>query len=191
MVVGGMTQYLAKVQGMPTEVERKLERRIRKFLWAEKTSVTINKETIYAPADAGRRNLLDIVARNEAITITWLKSYLSFGDDRPLWAFVADELYARNIRGEDDFVEEGMRRNMYLQSWRTNTRNGKLPKDLLEMDKMALKHGVSMDGLAISRDIQRDMPVWYHRKSRASRRIFSPDTLVNSCLQKNHKVITV
>ena len=37
MVVGGMTQYLTKVQGRPAEIERKLEKRIRNFLWAEKT----------------------------------------------------------------------------------------------------------------------------------------------------------
>ncbi|KIK67642.1 hypothetical protein GYMLUDRAFT_125761, partial [Collybiopsis luxurians FD-317 M1] len=33
MVVGGMTQYLTKVQGMPRAVEDRLEKRIRKFLW--------------------------------------------------------------------------------------------------------------------------------------------------------------
>ncbi|KAJ7138535.1 hypothetical protein C8R43DRAFT_893230, partial [Mycena crocata] len=33
MVVGGMTQYLATVQGMPKPVEKKLEKRIRNFLW--------------------------------------------------------------------------------------------------------------------------------------------------------------
>jgi hypothetical protein len=32
MVVGGMTQYLATVQGMPDEVEEHLDRRIRSFL---------------------------------------------------------------------------------------------------------------------------------------------------------------
>ncbi|KAJ7675942.1 hypothetical protein DFH06DRAFT_925864, partial [Mycena polygramma] len=53
MVVGGMTQYMAKVQGMPKDVEEKLEKRIRNFLWAEKVKVTVNKETIYAPADDG------------------------------------------------------------------------------------------------------------------------------------------
>jgi hypothetical protein len=89
MVVGGMTQYLATVQGMPKEVEKRLEKRVRKFLWAEKTNVTVNKETVYAPAEMGGKNLLDIVTRNEAIAVTWLKTYLSFGPDRPLWCFGA------------------------------------------------------------------------------------------------------
>ncbi|KAE9394274.1 hypothetical protein BT96DRAFT_758221, partial [Gymnopus androsaceus JB14] len=46
MIVGGMTQYLTKVQGMPKEVEEKLTRRIKRFLWDEKTHVRINKETV-------------------------------------------------------------------------------------------------------------------------------------------------
>ena len=36
MVVGGMNQYLAKVQGMPPEVEKTLERRVRAFQWNDK-----------------------------------------------------------------------------------------------------------------------------------------------------------
>jgi hypothetical protein len=45
MVVGGMTQYMAKVQGMPKEVEKRLEKRVRKFLWAEKEKVTKRQST--------------------------------------------------------------------------------------------------------------------------------------------------
>ncbi|KAF8912563.1 hypothetical protein CPB85DRAFT_1193624, partial [Mucidula mucida] len=53
MVVGGMTQYLTKVQGMPKTVEDRLERRVRKFLWADKKKINVNKETIYAPIEEG------------------------------------------------------------------------------------------------------------------------------------------
>ena len=61
MVVGGMTQYLTKVQGMLPEIEHRIDRRIRKFLWAEKTSPPINKETIHAPIERGGKGLLDIL----------------------------------------------------------------------------------------------------------------------------------
>ncbi|KAJ7856802.1 hypothetical protein B0H14DRAFT_3448195 [Mycena olivaceomarginata] len=107
MVVGGMTQYLATVQGMPEEVEERLDRRIRSFLWADKSQANVNKE----------KNLLDLIARNEAITVTWLKTYLSFGPDRPLWCFVADEILANKVIGDDMNVDEAMRINTYLQSW--------------------------------------------------------------------------
>ncbi|KAJ3739893.1 hypothetical protein DFH05DRAFT_1379513, partial [Lentinula detonsa] len=53
MIVGGMTQYLTKVQGMPKDIEGRLEKRIRNFLWNEKNHVRINKETINTPIDMG------------------------------------------------------------------------------------------------------------------------------------------
>jgi hypothetical protein len=36
MVVGGMTQYLTAVQGMPKDVEEYLDKRIKKIVWAGK-----------------------------------------------------------------------------------------------------------------------------------------------------------
>ncbi|KAJ7232814.1 hypothetical protein C8J57DRAFT_1091026, partial [Mycena rebaudengoi] len=103
---------------MPADIEKRLEKRVRQFLWAEKEQVTVNKETVYAPADVGGKDLLDIVSRNEAIAITWLKTYLNFGEDRPLWCFVADELLAKKIQAGDINVDEAMRLNAYLQTWK-------------------------------------------------------------------------
>jgi len=76
MVIGGMTQYLAMVQGMPKDVEERIQKRIRKFIWSEKTMSPVNVETLYAPRSLGGREVLDIKSRNEAIQIMWLKSYL-------------------------------------------------------------------------------------------------------------------
>ncbi|KAJ3847087.1 hypothetical protein EV368DRAFT_76847 [Lentinula lateritia] len=42
MIIGGMTQYLTKVQGMPKDIEEKLVKRIHHFLWDEKQHVRIN-----------------------------------------------------------------------------------------------------------------------------------------------------
>ncbi|KAJ3885658.1 hypothetical protein GG344DRAFT_26198, partial [Lentinula edodes] len=53
MVIGGMTQYLMKVQGMPPEVEEKLTKCIKQFLWDEKTHVRVNKEMVAAPIEMG------------------------------------------------------------------------------------------------------------------------------------------
>ncbi|KAJ3753202.1 hypothetical protein EV360DRAFT_19074, partial [Lentinula raphanica] len=53
MIIGGMTQYLTKVQGMPKDVETRLDKRIRKFLWADKEKVTMNKETVFMPIESG------------------------------------------------------------------------------------------------------------------------------------------
>ncbi|KIY46165.1 hypothetical protein FISHEDRAFT_8825, partial [Fistulina hepatica ATCC 64428] len=53
MVAGGITQYLAEVQGMPEAVEKKLTKRIRQFMWAEKTMSPVNSETLFAPLESG------------------------------------------------------------------------------------------------------------------------------------------
>jgi hypothetical protein len=78
MVVGGMTQYLSQVQGMPSETKNKIEKRIRKFIWGDRTLPPINLETVQSPVQTGGRSLFDIRVRNKAIDIMWLKSYLSF-----------------------------------------------------------------------------------------------------------------
>jgi hypothetical protein len=54
MVIGGRTQYLTQVQGMSTEVQKRLERRVRDFLWDGKAYSPVNTTTMYAP-DRRRR----------------------------------------------------------------------------------------------------------------------------------------
>ncbi|KIM91740.1 hypothetical protein PILCRDRAFT_58227 [Piloderma croceum F 1598] len=52
MVVGGMTQYLAKVQTMPKQVEDDLQKIIRNFMWdGKKAPVNIN--TLHLPIRQG------------------------------------------------------------------------------------------------------------------------------------------
>ncbi|KAJ7239236.1 hypothetical protein C8J57DRAFT_1086503, partial [Mycena rebaudengoi] len=196
MVVGGMTQYLATVQGMPQSVEVKLEKRIRKFLWAEKTSVTVNKETVYAPQDLGGKSLLDIVSRNEAIAIMWLKTYLSFGDERPQWCFAVDEMVALFPLAVDaEVVDEAMRTNPYLQRWGPRLKDERgtkgIGKDLKNMFNIGKLYGLSQDAMAVSREIQRDMPIWYHAHSNGSRGIFNRSEKVVACLKENHRIRTV
>ncbi|KAJ7249742.1 hypothetical protein B0H12DRAFT_992899, partial [Mycena haematopus] len=189
MVVGGMTQYLAKVQGMPPEIEKKLERRIRAFLWNDKTLIAVNKETVYAPIDMGGRNLLDIVARNEAITATWLKSYLDFGPSRPLWGFAADEYLSLNMQPSSELVvDKNLRTCVFLQAW--NTGRSLKPKDLVNMLKVARQRGVQMEGLAFSRQIMREATIWYHIKATVGRGIFNRGAEIK-CLKENHRVKTV
>ncbi|KAJ7150051.1 hypothetical protein C8R43DRAFT_887526, partial [Mycena crocata] len=137
----------------------------------------------------GGRDLLDIVARNEAITITWIRSYLRFGPDRPLWAFVADELQALNILGtHEKVVDKNLRLNVFLQSW--NSKRTDLPHDLNELMKVAMKRDVKMEGLAFERETIRKINIWYHFRSTASRGIFNRGQ-ATICLKTKHRIQTV
>ncbi|KAK0476994.1 hypothetical protein IW261DRAFT_1338942, partial [Armillaria novae-zelandiae] len=185
MVVGGMTQYLAKVQGMPQAIENRLERRTQKFLWGDKNKINVNKETVYAPIRDGGRNLLDIPARNEAITIMWIQLYLRFGPDHPTWAIAADAIIAHHSPATEENVDPNLKVNVFLQTWKTSA--AKLPDNLKTLMKVAKKYNVCMDRLAISKDITRQIPIWFHTKSTASRRLFNNGEQVK-CLKLRHKV---
>ncbi|KAJ6561751.1 hypothetical protein B0H19DRAFT_942962, partial [Mycena capillaripes] len=137
----------------------------------------------------GGKDLLDIVARNEAIAITWLKTYLSFGPNRPLWCFVADELLAKKVPHSEDSVDETMRINTYLQSWAPYQYSWDLgSRDLADMMKTGRKYGVTADAIAVSRKLQGDMPVWYHRFSGGDRKLFNAKKETVKCLKEKHRV---
>jgi ribonuclease HI/exonuclease III len=188
MIVGGMTNYLAKVQGMPKEIEVRLEKRTRHYIWNEKTHVAVNKETIYAPIEVGGRKVLDLPARNDAIYLTWLRSYLDLRmSHRPKWAFAADAIFARNAVSQDSTINLSLRLNPFLQRWTVSAR--KLPHDLKQMLKVAKKYGVYMDALAPSLDLMRKLPIWHHKYATCSRRLFS--SRLNKCLKTNHRVMLV
>ncbi|KAJ7247772.1 hypothetical protein C8J57DRAFT_1080606, partial [Mycena rebaudengoi] len=173
---------------MPADIEKRLEKRVRQFLWAEKEQVTVNKETVYAPADVGGKDLLDIVSRNEAIAITWLKTYLNFSENRPLWCFVADELLAKKIQAGDINVDVAMRLNAYLQTWKPKVGDDMIGKDLTDMIKAGRKYGVQMDVIAVSGEIQRQMPVWYHSMSFGDKNLWNKPPAVVECLKKKHRI---
>ncbi|KAH8796008.1 hypothetical protein DL96DRAFT_1422369, partial [Flagelloscypha sp. PMI_526] len=52
-VVGGMTQYMTKVQGMPREVEKALIKKIDCFIWADKNWVPVAHQYLVAPKERG------------------------------------------------------------------------------------------------------------------------------------------
>ncbi|KAF8869203.1 hypothetical protein CPB85DRAFT_1241644, partial [Mucidula mucida] len=173
---------------MPKPVEDRLERRIQKFLWGDKKKINVNKETVYAPIEEGGRNLLDILLRNEAITITWLKSYLDFGPNHPTWAAAVDAIVAHHMPASEENVDLTQRMIVFLQSWKAS--NTKLPDDIKRMFQTAMKYNVTLDGLALSREILREMPIWYHIKSKGMRGLFNRGVQVK-CLKMRHEVRTV
>ncbi|KAI0656075.1 hypothetical protein C8Q70DRAFT_893532, partial [Cubamyces menziesii] len=83
MEVGGRTQFLAKAQGMPAEIESKVQKLISEFIWGEGKHAMVSKEMLEKPVELGGLKVLDIKARNEAINMIWLKAYLNLTEQRP------------------------------------------------------------------------------------------------------------
>jgi hypothetical protein len=109
-----MTQYLAKVQGMPQQVE--LNKTIWEFIW-EGERPPVNADILHLPIEQGGIKLLNLASRNKAIEIMWLRSYLTLGRKPPTWAYVADVLIGENITKDCGIVAKEAQMNVYLQSW--------------------------------------------------------------------------
>jgi hypothetical protein len=92
MIVGSMTQFLTKAQGMPKPIENAITKLIRNFIWNERRNPPISSKRLEHPVAEGRIGLLNIKARNEVIEITWIKTYINVSNQRPSWAYVTDAM---------------------------------------------------------------------------------------------------
>ena len=91
-IIGGHMQFLAKAQGMPLNIEDALVNIMSKFIWGHGTRPRIAMTTLQCPIHKGGLNILDIKARNKAIEIVWLKTYLNFSPSCQKWATVTDHI---------------------------------------------------------------------------------------------------
>ncbi|KAF5336214.1 hypothetical protein D9758_017782 [Tetrapyrgos nigripes] len=195
MVIGGMTQYLTQVQGMPKPIEKKMSKRIQNFVWAEKQKNPVNKSTVHGPIEQGGRKVLDIEARNDAIEVMWAKSYLTFGASRPLWAKVADVLFALNTPSSqtERNVAPEVKKNILLQSWKTSIKQTPATAATNDLQKLLhtfKEYGIRQEGRAFGREILREMPIWYHKHADLKIRQLNHSS-ASECLRKNHNLLTV
>ncbi|KAF8059613.1 hypothetical protein FPV67DRAFT_1373029, partial [Lyophyllum atratum] len=120
-----------------------------------------------------------------------LKSYLDLGPNRPLWASVADALFALKTPLSEGKVDPKVRLNIFLQSWKSRaTEKSGICPDLLQLLTTARKYGVRPEGIAFSKDIVQQRPIWYHSDADPKiRRHAHGRTAV--CLRDKHGVRTV
>jgi ribonuclease HI/exonuclease III len=191
-VQGAMTQYLMTVQDIPESILEELDRNIRRFIWGDKTNSPVCADYLFAPIGQGGKKVLDIRARAEAIIIMRLKTYLNLGETRPLWAKVADALFAKHVtKKEMKLSEPRVRQNVFLQSWSTSDgHQSKLPKRLKLLVKTAKKYGLRLDALAMTKRGAREMPIWFHIEADKEIRHKNKQK-ASRCLRDRHNVSTV
>ncbi|OCH95327.1 hypothetical protein OBBRIDRAFT_699685, partial [Obba rivulosa] len=90
---------------------------VKNFIWKGARVPPINKETLCADTAQGGLKLLDILTRNQAIQLTWVRSYLTLGNARPTWAYVADELIAKHVSSAGGKIQSLAQMNCFLQTW--------------------------------------------------------------------------
>jgi len=144
MVVGGLTQYLTRVQGMSKDIEEILRKKITSFMWSGSSSM-VNNETMILPVSKGGKKVLDIKALNEAIILIKLQCYAAQGNKRPRWAKVADDLMASLVPKTHKSVNKETRLNPFLQQWKPSIKGGNsLPGMLITMNKIEEEYNVGI-----------------------------------------------
>ena len=186
MQIAGVTQYLTKVQGMPREVEVALDKEVRRFIWNNDKSDTVNRKQMHATHKQGGKKVLNLEARNRAVHLTWLKAYLNLDEDRATWAYFADAIICKDIPDSLQIDQDpGSRIMPVLQTWHTRSRMSTLPVDLREMLKLVKEFNVKIDTPNPSREAKLSLPLWYHVHSTpAARKLYKKKTA--KCLRKKH-----
>ena len=188
MFAGGMSQFLAKAQGMPRQIEDALTKIIRSFIWDESTAPPmIGIKKLYAPKEKGGISLLNIQARNKAIEVTWLKSYLDLSPSRPNWAFVTDAII-NHIRPDVD--PNSYPENFSLTSWSPPSRGPRaktLPPCVIKLIKTAKATDLVFAPLKLSKHLKLQLPAWFHMGAPPRTYHKAKD----ECLKKVHKITKV
>ncbi|KAJ7145027.1 hypothetical protein C8R46DRAFT_918855 [Mycena filopes] len=177
-----MTQYLTQVNEMPPQVQTHLERAMREFMWSGKAAL-VSLEMLQAPRSEGGKNLLDIKARNDALQLMKLKSYLELDPEkRPDWAGIFDKRLEKLVT-QDSRADTDALGNMFLQTWKAN--ETKWPQRHKGMLKTAKKYGVKFDTLNPSNQIQGSLPLWHHAGGDPEKTQY-PNSKSCCCLRQNH-----
>ncbi|OJT09006.1 Ribonuclease H1 [Trametes pubescens] len=188
--VGSRSQFLAVAQGMPESVEIQFTRMVSAFMWGKNARPLVSRDVLFAPVAMGGLALLDVKARNEAMELMWLKTYLKLGPSRPRWAHVADALFAHAVSAVSSNVDRSARVNPFLQSWTVSTRKkAGLPAYLRGMVMAAKKYGVSLAPLLPDDSIKLALPIWYHVGLSPERSVANAPAA--QCLRERHGVRTV
>jgi len=92
----------------------------------------------------------------------WLKKYLALPQERPLWAFVTDQIVFKFAQ-KAPVVKERNKINWILQSWNvTKTKEGKVPSYIKMMLKVERKYNIGYDVISAGKTQRRKMPIWHH-----------------------------
>ncbi len=185
-VLGGLTQYLTTVQGMPKLIEDFLEKREWKFIWESRTKNLIILDTLKAPRNQGGLDILDIKAHNKAIEVMWIKELLS--EEKLTWTYFAHDIIGHQGMKAERNICKDVKSNIFLQSF--NTKKSLLPQDLQRILNVTKETGVRVEGITFSREILRSCPIWYHSEASPRIRLLTRSS-ASICLRDNHELRTV
>ncbi|KAJ7126526.1 hypothetical protein C8R43DRAFT_897802 [Mycena crocata] len=187
ITIGSMTQYLTQVNEMQPQTMKHLLKSQREFMWGGKSS-PVQREMLMAPRAQGGKKMLDLRARNDALQLMKLKTYLDLDPEtRATWCFLTDRRLQKIVTDPTSFDAPALV-NCFIQNWKPNER--KWPKRHREMLRCAKKYGVIFDTGNPSSEIQEQIPLWHHFGEDPEKRQTN-NSMACRCLRENHGILYV
>ncbi|KAF5320843.1 hypothetical protein D9619_000262 [Psilocybe cf. subviscida] len=201
MEVGGRTQYLTRVQGMPTDVLDRINKLLSAFVWNEDRP-SINADTLRAPIRLGGRKLIDLHARNEAIELRKYQCYCTSNPElRPQCAYVVDEILSHHINVYNNTKDSQSIICPPLQAFELHLRSrvAPLPEFITRMFTVKTKYNAIFDPPSLPEHLKHELPLWYHiGHDTDNPDVAQPSRYVNwnnlkhaQCIRITHNVVTV
>lgn len=177
---------------MPPDIEKRLTKMIRDFMWGDTAHPAVGMDTLSTTVERGGKKLLNIKARNEAIDLMQAKRYLNMGESHPTWAKLADSLIRANINKKWDVKEEEAYQNVFLQTLTVNMRGNRdnLPRSIREMLKTTKKYNVIVSPIQLKPKTRLELPIWHHTGLVGMKNL-GYNMASARCQRKNHKIKTV
>ena len=188
-LVQSKAMFLATVNGMPRDVENKMKKLFKDFLWDGKKRGLMSWNQVIAPKEQGGLNIPDIRTRIEALDIMWIKKWLTPNKIKPKWTYILDEVLSLNI-AKTPMIDEECRINWIKQSWHeSEAKDSKLSKGIKNMLKTARKHNISLEPLKYSKKIKEEELLWHNRLMTEANYQWNKKSA--RCIRINHDVNTL
>jgi len=179
--------FLATVNDMPKDIQEKMTKQMKDFMWNNKEKGLMKWEDITQEKAKGGLNIPDISARIEAIQIMWLKKYLAPTEKKPDWAYITDNIIFQYITPKP-IIEEKSKIDWILQSWHeSKSKTNKIPHVIHKMLKTARKHNTGYEARKVNYHQKLKMPIWHNFTINEN---WLWNKKAAKCLRNNHEVKT-
>lgn len=163
-LVYSLAQYLATVNGMPKDVERRMWKQVKDFIWDGNQRGAVNEDILSLPMEKGGLGIPSMRARLDAINLEWCKKWLSEPEKRPTWAYLADYLIKQDVIESKMKYDKEALTHWALQTWDARKKGSKLPIDMQAMLNAARKFNVVLDAPKVSKETKNQLPAWINVK---------------------------
>ena len=188
-LIQSKAMFLATVNGMPKDVEEKMKKIFKDFIWEGKKRGLMEWKQIIAPREQGGLGIPDLSARIEAIELMWVKKWLSPQKNKPKWTYILDEILNKNV-AKAPMIDPQSRINWIKQSWHeSKAKNVKISKGIRNMLKVARKHNIALEPLKYSKETKNDEPLWHNRLMTKANYQWNKKSA--RCIRENHDVKTL